>query len=42
MKSDLNIVKRNGDKVVLDVEKIHKVVNFACEGGLLNNNDICL
>ena len=32
MKSDLNIVKRNGDKVVLDVEKIHKVVNFACEG----------
>ncbi len=32
MKSDLNIVKRNGDKVVLDVQKIHKVVNFACEG----------
>ena len=32
MKSDLNIVKRNGDKVLLDVEKIHKVVNFACEG----------
>jgi ribonucleoside-diphosphate reductase alpha chain len=32
MKSDLNIVKRDGAKVVLDVQKIHKVVNFACEG----------
>lgn len=32
MKSDLNIVKRNGDRVRLDIQKIHKVVNFACEG----------
>ena len=32
MKSDLNIVKRNGERVRLDIQKIHKVVNFACEG----------
>jgi len=32
MKSDLNIVKRDGDRVRLDIQKIHKVVNFACEG----------
>ena len=28
----INIVKRNGDSEPLDVNKIHKVVEFACEG----------
>jgi ribonucleoside-diphosphate reductase alpha chain len=32
MNADLNIVKRNGERVRLDIQKIHKVVNFACEG----------
>ena len=32
MKADLNIVKRDGERVRLDIQKIHKVVNFACEG----------
>ena len=32
MKTDLNIIKRTGSSVPLDVQKIHKVVNFACEG----------
>ncbi len=32
MKQDLSIVKRHGDRVRLDIQKIHKVVNFACEG----------
>ena len=32
MKPDLNIVKRNGEMERLDIQKIHKVVNFACEG----------
>ena len=27
----MNIVKRNGDSVPYDVEKIHKVVNWAVE-----------
>ena len=32
MKANLNILKRNGETMPLDVQKIHKVVNFACEG----------
>ena len=32
MKEDLNIIKRDGKSVALDVQKIHKVVGFACEG----------
>ena len=32
MKTDLNIIKRDGNSVALDVQKIHKVVGFACEG----------
>ena len=32
MNADLNIVKRDGERVRLDIQKIHKVVNFACEG----------
>ena len=26
------VIKRNGDKELLDLEKFHKVANFACEG----------
>ena len=32
MKTDLNITKRTGHSVPLDIQKIHKVVGFACEG----------
>ena len=32
MKSDLNILKRNGARTTLDINKIHKVVTHACEG----------
>ena len=32
MKTNLNILKRNGETMPLDIQKIHKVVNFACEG----------
>jgi len=32
MKANLNILKRNGETMPLDIQKIHKVVNFACEG----------
>ena len=32
MKQNLNILKRDGALVPLDIQKIHKVVNFACEG----------
>ena len=32
MKQNLNILKRDGTLVPLDIQKIHKVVNFACEG----------
>ena len=32
MKQNLNILKRDGTSVPLDIQKIHKVVNFACEG----------
>ena len=32
MKKDLNITKRTGHSVPLDIQKIHKVVGFACEG----------
>jgi len=32
MKTDLNITKRTGESVPLDIQKIHKVVGFACEG----------
>ena len=32
MKANLNILKRDGTLVPLDIQKIHKVVNFACEG----------
>ena len=30
--SNINIMKRDGTKEPLDVNKIHKVVEFACEG----------
>ena len=30
--SNINIVKRNGDKESLNIDKIHKVVMHACEG----------
>jgi ribonucleoside-diphosphate reductase alpha chain len=30
--SDINIIKRTGDKEPLNIDKIHKVVEFACEG----------
>ena len=32
MKEDIHIKKRDGSRVPLDIQKIHKVVNFACEG----------
>ena len=32
MKSDLNILKRNGERTTLDINKIHKVVTHACDG----------
>ena len=32
MKTDLSIKKRTGQIEGLDIQKIHKVVNFACEG----------
>ena len=32
MKTDLSIKKRTGQVEGLDIQKIHKVVNFACEG----------
>jgi len=28
----INIIKRNGSKEELNIDKIHKVVEFACEG----------
>ena len=31
MKEGIQIIKRDGSKVPLDIQKIHKVVNFACE-----------
>ena len=30
--TDINVVKRDGSKEPLDIEKFHKVVNWACEG----------
>ena len=32
MKEDLTIIKRDGSQEHLDIQKLHKVVNFACEG----------
>ena len=32
MKEDLTIIKRDGSQENLDIQKLHKVVNFACEG----------
>ena len=32
MKEDIHIIKRDGKEEPLDIQKIHKVVNFACEG----------
>ena len=32
MTPDINVVKRNGTKEGLDIEKFHKVVSWACEG----------
>jgi ribonucleoside-diphosphate reductase alpha chain len=32
MMSNINVRKRNGDKEVMDLEKMHKVVFFACDG----------
>lgn len=32
MMSNINVRKRNGDKEVIDLEKMHKVVFFACDG----------
>ena len=32
MSNGINIVKRNGSKEPINIEKIHKVVEFACEG----------
>src|SRR5210317_775182 len=29
---EIYVTKRNGDKELLDLEKFHKVANFACEG----------
>ncbi|MBR19842.1 MAG: ribonucleoside-diphosphate reductase subunit alpha [Euryarchaeota archaeon] len=31
MNTDLSIIKRNGKTAPLDIQKIHKVVNYACE-----------
>ena len=31
MTPDINVVKRNGDKEQLDIEKFHRVVSWACE-----------
>ena len=28
----INVVKRNGDQQLLDLEKFHRVVSWACEG----------
>ena len=28
----INVTKRNGDKEQLDLEKFHRVANFACDG----------
>ena len=30
--SGIHIVKRDGKRLPLDINKIHKVVQFACEG----------
>ena len=32
MGTDISIVKRDGRKEPLDLDKLHKVVFFACEG----------
>ena len=32
MNQTITIKKRNGDKEPLDIEKLHKVVEYACEG----------
>ena len=32
MSNGIHIVKRNGAKEPINIEKIHKVVEFACEG----------
>ena len=29
--SDIQVIKRNGDKETLDIEKLHQVVFYACE-----------
>ena len=32
MTNEITVSKRNGSKEVLDLEKMHKVVFYACEG----------
>ena len=32
MSKEINVLKRDGKKVPLDLEKLHKVIGNACEG----------
>ena len=32
MSNGINVIKRNGDKDSLNLEKVHKMVEHACEG----------